>query len=268
MKMENNLNRELVPPVKQAVERLYAVFSGYRAPALCLNVCLGCCMDEAREREMRQLPLRQISAAHFYEYNSSASDVPQPADEIRYLLPRMLELLADGAELHHSSEIYLRRLGDCEPGAFSAKEREAIAAFALACFAECLRQHPWQSGRGHGGDEAFELLLMFEIGGIDLQPLLDYWLKDDSTAATLHYVSAGFYDFWQTQRIENAFAGDRPLFQGVMKVWLTEDGHRRRFADRILKLDMNRLDQTPTCYYGDRITPQDMTETVFDLITY
>lgn len=266
--MKNNLNRELVPTVKHAVERLYAVFGAYRAPTLCLNVCLGCCMDESQEREMRQLPLRHINARHFYDYNSSAKDVPQPAEEIKYLLPRMLELLAEGAEIHHSSEIYLQRLGSCEAGAFSAKEYEAIATFALAYFAECLSQHPWESGEGYGGEAAFELLLMFEIGGIDLQPLLSYWLKNESVAATLHYISAGFYDFWQGQRIENAFAGDRSLFQAVMKTWLSDDRHRHTFAQRILKLEMNNLDQTPTCYYGNRITPQDMTEAVFDLITY
>ncbi|MEO8388392.1 hypothetical protein [Polaromonas sp.] len=266
--MENTLKRELSPGVKQAVDRLYAVFSGYRAPSYCLDVCLACCMDEALEKEMRRLPLRQISAKHFYEYNGSAKDAPQPPDELKYLLPRMLELLANGAEVHHSTELYLDRLGNCEAGAFSAEEYAAIDAFALAYFADCLSRHPWQSGEGYGGDAAFEFLLMFAIGGIDLKPLLDYWLKDESTAATLYYVSAGFYEFWKDQRIRNAFAEDRPEFQEVMQTWLTDESHRQTFARRILKLEMNNLDQTPTCYYGSRITPQDMAETVFDLITY
>ncbi|MEO8024685.1 MAG: hypothetical protein ABI660_22665 [Polaromonas sp.] len=266
--MENTLKPELAPALKQAVDRLYAVFSGYRAPTLCLNVCLGCCMDESLEKEMRQLPLRQITARHFYEYNCSAKDVPQPAHEIKYLLPRMLELLADGAELHHSMECYLGRLGNCEAGAFSAEEYEAIEVFALAYFAARLSQHWWQSGEGHAGDVAFEFLLMFDIGGVDLRPLLDYWMKDESTAATLHYVNAGFYDFWQAQCIKNAFAEDRPVFLEVMTNWLTEENHRRTFANRILRLEMYKLEQTPTCYYGSRITPQDMAEAVFDSITY
>lgn len=266
--MENTVKRELSPALKQAVERLYTVFNGYRAPQHYLNVCLACCMDEALEKEMRRVPLRQISAKHFYEYNCAAKDWPQPADELKYLLPRMLELLANGADVHHSTELSLDRLGNCEDGVFSAEEHKAIEAFALAHFADCLRQHPWQSGGGYGGDAAFEFLLMFAIGGIDLQPLLDYWLRNESTPATLHYVNAGFYEFWQNQCIRNAFAEDRPEFQEVMKTWLTDYSHRQTFARRILKLEMNNLDQTPTCYYGSRITPQDMAETVFDLITY
>jgi len=266
--MENTLKRELSPALKHAVERLYFVFNGYRAPTYCLDVCLACCMDEVLEKEMRRLPLRRISAKHFYAYNDTAKSEVQPADELKYLLPRMLELLADGADLHHSRAIYLQRLGNCETGAFTVKEYEAIEAFALAYFADHLSRHRWQCGEGHPGDLAFELLLMFDIGGIDVRPLLEHWLKDDSVAATLHYVNAGFYDFWQAQCIKDAFAEDRPAFQAQMKTWLTDHSHRQTFARRILKLEMNNLDQTPTCYYGSRITPQDMAETVFDLITY
>ena len=266
--MENTLKRELSPGVKQAVDRLYAVFSAYPAPSYCLDVCLACCMDETLEKEMRELPLRQISVKHFHAYNDTAKSEVQPADELKYLLPRMLELLACGADMDYSPEKYLERLGNCEAGAFSEEEYAAIAAFALACFAARLNQHKWHSGEGHSGDAAFEFLLMFDIGGINLQPLLDHWLKDDSIAATLHYVNAGFYDFWHGQKITNAFATDRPEFQKVMQAWLTDEEHRQTFARRILKLEMNNLDQTPTCYYGSRITPQDMAETVFDLITY
>ena len=264
--MKTTLKRELTPAVKHAVERLYAVFSGYRAPAHFLDVCLMCCMDESLEKEMRRLSLRQISAQHFYEYNSSAKSESQPIEEIKYLLPRMLELLADGAEVHHSRELYLDRLGNCEVGAFSDEEHEAIAAFALAYFSDSVSQHLWQTKEGYSHETAFELLLMFDIGGLDLQPLLDYWLKDEATASTLHYVSSGFYDFWKDKRIENAFAKDRPLFQEVIKAWLTDKDNRRVFARRILGLEMNKLDQTAICYYGSRITPQEMAETVFDLI--
>jgi len=266
--MENTLKRELSPALKQAVERLYTVFSGYPAPSYCLDVCLVCCMDEQLEKEMRELPLRQISVKHFHAYNDTAKSEVQPVDELKYLLPRILELLADGADMGFSPERYLERLGNCEAGAFSAEEYEAMDAFALAFFTGRLSQHQWHSGEWHAGDAVFECLLMFDIGGIDLQPLLDYWLKDESTAATLHYVNAGFYDFWHGQKITNAFATDRPRFQELMTAWLTESRHRQTFARRILKLEMNNLDQTPTCYYGSRVTPQDMAETVFDLITY
>lgn len=254
--------------MREVLETLYSVFQVHKVPQQMLDVCINCCMDEILEREMRRLPLRQLSAKHFYEYNSSAKSVHQPADEIRYLLPRLLELLVLGAELHHSTELQLQRIGNCDAEEFSAKERAALDAFALCYFGECLNRHDWQGGASYARDEIFDVLLMFDYGGIALQPLLNYWLKDESTAATLHYISAGFYDFWQSQTVKNPFAQDRTPFQGVLKTWLTDDSHRRTFAGRILGLDMEAIDQPAICYYGSRITPKEMTETVFDLITY
>lgn len=259
----NTSQPELPAATHGVVERLYAVFKSYEAPH-CLDVCTHCCMDAALEVEMRRLPLRQLTAKHFYGYNDSAKSDPQPADELKYLLPRMLELLAAGAEIHHSSELCLDRLGNCEAGAFSTEEYTAIEAFALAYFAQCLSQHQLQSG-GRLVEEAFDVLLMFDIGGVDLSPLLKYWLQEETVPATLHYVSSGFYDFPCNR---NVFATDRPQFQEVLKTWLTDESNRRTFADRILKLDMSAIDQTAICYYGSQITPKEMAETVFDLITY
>jgi hypothetical protein len=264
----NESQSKLTATMLEAVDRLYAVFKPYCAPQHLLDVCLNCCMDEKLEAEMRRLPLRQITTRHFYQYNDSAKSEQQPAAEIKYLIPRLLELLAHGEELHHSTELYLQRLGNCDAEDFSDKERAAIDAFALCYFGEFLSQHPWQEGAGFARDDIFDVLLMFDYGGIALQPLLERWLKDTSIAATLHYISAGFYDFWQVQSIQNAFATDRARFQEELKTWMTEDSHRSLFADRILELDMSAIDQPAICYYGSRITPREMADNVFDLITY
>jgi hypothetical protein len=267
--MKTNADQPQLPAAMcAALERLYKVFKPYSAPKYPLDVCTHCCMDAAMELEMRRLPLRQLTTAHFYQYNDSAKSDPQPVDEIKYLLPRMLELLAAGSEIHHSTALQLSRLGNCESGAFLPAEYSAIDAFALAYFANGLGQHPWQSAGRYAVDDTFDALLMFDIGGVDLLPLLDNWLKDDSTAATLHYVSSGFYDFWQSQCVQDAFATDRPQFQEVLKTWLTDESNRRVFAARILNLDMSAIDQSTICYYGSQITPKEMAETVFDLITY
>lgn len=249
-----------------AVERLYTVFKGYEAPHGVLDVCTACCMNEELEREMRRLPLRKLTKEHFYQYNDSAKSAVQPADEIKYLVPRMLELLAAGEEIHHSTELALQRIGNCEAGAFTGQERAAIDAFAMAYFVELLSRHAWQMNGGAGGDEIFEVLLMFDMGGIALKPLLARWLDDDSPAATLHYISAGFYDFWHEENIGNAFAEKRPEFHVVMKVWLTDAKTRKVFAQRIMNLDMKDFDQTASYYYGAELTPTDMASWIFDVI--
>lgn len=87
------------PSLQSAVRRAYDVFGAYVAPNQPLNVCTFCCMDEELEREMRAVPLRKLKRQHFYEYGTGAKSVDgQSADEVKYLLPRLLELLAAGEE--------------------------------------------------------------------------------------------------------------------------------------------------------------------------
>jgi hypothetical protein len=265
---ESEMSTDLNPlpaNMRDVVERLYAVFGEYRAPTHLLDVCTGCCMDAALEKEMRSMPLRKITAKHFYEYNTSAKSTVQPVEEMKYLLPRMLELLACGAELHHSTELYLDRLGRCEAGAFAAHEYEAIAAFAVAYFAHCLSQDPWSAQRNDYPGEAFDVLLMWEIGGCNLQRLLDHWLNDASRSATLHYVQSLFFALGREHC--NAFAKNRHGFHEVLNAWRSDVSNRRIFSQRIVELDWDVAEPRPICYYGGEYTQKDLAQTVFDLIT-
>ncbi|MBS9778182.1 MAG: hypothetical protein KGV50_05395 [Gammaproteobacteria bacterium] len=58
-----------------------------------LDVCTACCVDSKIEEEMRTLPLRDLTAQHYCQYNESAKGDKQPVDKFKYLLPRMLELI-------------------------------------------------------------------------------------------------------------------------------------------------------------------------------
>lgn len=225
------------PELDAAVQNLYVVFGGYPAPAFPLDVCLACCVDGQIERELRELPLRSLTAHHFYQYNDSAKGQIQPIGEVKYLLPRLFELLAHGADLHHSTELYLDRLGRCDPQAFKPIEREAIDGFALAHFRAGLAQWPSSRETLFMGETAFSILLMWDIGGVDVSPLLAHWLADASDAATLHYIDASHWDFWEGGGcFANAFATERTRLNGLLNAWMNEGRHRRVFAERILAL--------------------------------
>lgn len=265
------MNEKLLKPsfaMSQAVEQAYAVFKKYRAPSHMLDVCISCCMDDALEKEMRCLPLLQLTARHFYEYNTSAKSEVQPGNEIKYFLPRMFDLLSQGAELHHSTELYLDRLGRCEAGTFSVQERAVIDAFALVFFSEGLRRHHWQEQASNHfmGGNAFDILLMFHLGGIGLEPLLAHWLEAESPGATLHYANGGYWDFWKAREIENAFADDRPVFRETMKSWLLDAHHRDLFAKKMLALDMSTIEQHSACGCSAGMGPKEILDSVFDLI--
>ena len=256
----------LPPALRAAVDAAYAAFQHHSAPTQTLDVCMPCCMDEATERELRRLPLRQLTARHFYEYNGSAKGSEQPADELLYFLPRMLELLAQGKELHHSTELYLDRLGKCPAGALSAGERAALDAFALAFFREGLG-HTGREPSPFNGSNAFDILLMFHKGGVDVQPLLAHWLNDERPSAVQHYAEASYWDFWGKHEIQNAFADDQPAFCETMKSWLLDAGNRQRFAQKVLALDTSAMGPHAHCTCGNCMGPRQILEAVFDLVS-
>src|SRR5476651_2034056 len=109
-----------------AVAEAYRAFARHVAPAFPLDVCLACCCPVDVEQQLRQWPLARLTTGHFYEYNCSAKSEVQPAPEIGHLLPRMLELLAEGGEIHHSVELALDRLGRCPPQSWNESERAAL----------------------------------------------------------------------------------------------------------------------------------------------
>ena len=213
---------------------------------------------------MRRLPLRQLTKKHFYQYNDSAKSTVQPADEIKYLLPRFLELLALGARLHHSTELYLDRLGRCEHGSYSQGEQAALQAFAMAYFAQGLEQ--WESAGGDTfqGDNAFTILLMWDYAGMAIEPLLDYWLACESDASTLHFVEACYWEYlWNSHQIKGAFVSDRARYRKVMEQWLANPAINARWAEKLVRLADKDLasDSQPACDCGsnhyllpDRIT--------------
>lgn len=214
--------------MQSVIADAYKAFRHAR-PAFPLDVCLNCCMDAELEQEMREKPLRELTARHFYQYNSSAKSAVQPVDEILYLLPRMLELIAEGEDIHHSTEIALDRVGNCPPGTFDEAQRRVLDRFALCLFGQVIdAERDWSK-------EAFSLLLMFDIGGIDVAPLLFLWTANQTPASTVHYVYDTYWDFWPDRDYSNPFAGDRPAFRARLRDWLLDPANGEVFAKKLME---------------------------------
>lgn len=231
-------------PLEAATQAVYQAFAKYSAPEVgTLDVCTACCMDADLALQMSRLPLRQLTQRHFYEYNDSAKSQVQPADEIKYLTPRLLELLAGGARLHHSTELYLERLGRCEAGSFSATEQSALQGFALAYFAQGLEQWPAANESLFQGDNAFTILLMWAYARVPLEPLLQHWLDCESDASTLNFVDACYWDYaWYSNQMGNAFATNEVEYQRTMEEWLNKPATKARWTGKLMRL----VDTGPT----------------------
>lgn len=231
------------PALHAAVERAYEVFKMRKAPGDPLNVCTSCCMPDELEREMRGLPLRKISTRHFYEYcNGAMGELVQPAEEVKYLLPRWLELLAAGEETHLSPELALDRVGRCPAGSFSAGEESVLDAFMLAYF-----DHQLNGGGfwGWSGDP-LSLLIMADAGGRDVRPLLQHWLEHQNPVSTAQFVRSTYWDFWPKFRLSSAFAEDRPALQATFKAWILAPNTQAAFIEKLHHPELiAQVDQVP-----------------------
>ena len=223
--------------LRAAVAHAYDVFARHAAPPFPLAVCLSCCVSSEIEQQLREWSLSRITDKHLYEYNASAKPPEQPAQEVGHLLPRMFDLLADDKEIHHSLELSLVRLGQCADGSWNAVEIAAIERFAKAYFESTLRgplAHRWSG-------DPLTILLMFDIGGLPIDPLLQRWMNCEDPSSTIQYVKATYWDFWSEKRYTNAFSADRPAFQQGLAGWLQDPTCRRRFAARLVEPEFQAL---------------------------
>ena len=248
--------------LQAAVEEAYRVFGHHGAPPFTLDVCLFCCVSTDVEKQLRSWPLKRLTAAHFHEYNCSAKSEVQSVREIGHFLPRMLELLTEGEAIHHSLELFLDRVGSCPSEDWRADERAALDRFALAYF-DCVLTD--DSSASPWGDDAFSVLLMFDIAGISIEPLLVRWLNCDAPRATAAFVEATYRHFWSHQAYENAFASDRPGFCACLRDWILAPEHRRRFTGKLMAPDFQALvsEQGP----AGNVPFSLMVEATFDQLT-
>jgi hypothetical protein len=102
-----------MPELDAIIADAYDVFGRYRIGDT-LTVChCTCCMTPEVERELVKTPLREIPADLLAEYTNSAHDWDDGpvAREMRYFLPRYLELIAQGRPPDSMGlDICLRRL--------------------------------------------------------------------------------------------------------------------------------------------------------------
>ncbi len=251
------------PALQRAVRRAYDLFGRYKAPSGPLNVCTACCMPEELEREMRTVPLRMLTARHFYEYSTGAmGDLVQSVTEVRYLLPRWLELVAAGEETHHSIELTFDRVGRCPEGSFTAEEAGVLNEFMLAYF----DHHLCGAGRCGCGSDPLSLLIMADAGGLAVQPLLQHWLEHPGPVSTAQFVRNTYWDVWPEQKLANAFAEDRAPLQAVVKDWMLSPVTKAAFAAKLLAPQF--------LAHADQIRCQQsvpfalMVEAVFDHLSY
>ena len=162
--------------LKAAIDEAWRVFD-MPAPKD-LGVCTVCCMDPEEAARMQRTDARHLTVAQLDDWYSSAFAAEPTKQQVAWLLPRVMEILAAGGEVFHlGREVVLKRLRlSGFPDHWARAEVRAIEAFSNAAFESLI--HGEVSGSDFNVDE---WLCMFAFSGIQMEPFLArlYALPDD-----------------------------------------------------------------------------------------
>lgn len=150
------------------IKQVYKVFSRYPAPHQ-FKVCMPCCVTPVQERALRQIPLRELPFNLLDVYCQGSLAHGEDSNDIRYLLPRLLEVIAHGQYPGISNEMSLCNVGSVPSERWLLAEREVLGAFARQLVIDLLND----AEEKEQITELDSVLIMFHLAGLDITPLLD-----------------------------------------------------------------------------------------------
>lgn len=184
------------------IAEAYQLFSKYQLGEQ-MAVCTCCCLSEKAEKNLKSIRLNELDSYTIYQYLDSAicDNEELLINQIRYLLPRILELLIEGEYIRHSEEIILDKL-HCDNPIWLTSEIDFLQRFATAYFQYCLHSKEIEG--------LIEVVIMFDNAKLPVQlidKIFDIFLKN---ASNLNLAVINELMFILSQRkIEiNAFASD------------------------------------------------------------
>jgi hypothetical protein len=175
----------------------YRIFARYPAESsLCVCHC-NCCMTEENEALLVRTPLREISSELLAQYTNSAHDWDDVVvrDQMRYFLPRYLELIAANDAPHHNSclEHCLSRLQDAKwRETWPADEVDVLNRFFPALIVarlDDLSLAHWPVGWLLANDVC-DILCLTVLSGGDIVPVLKAWDEAGDPGAAIHFAAA------------------------------------------------------------------------------
>lgn len=200
--------------LKALVEEAYLLFSSYKIGSK-IEACCGHCMAMEDCELLLTLPLEQLDHRLIYQYLNAAETNDQYAisQQMKYLLPKILDFLAQDLKICHSNEINLRNCHIQLKNAWLAEEIEFMQRFAQCYFQMQLMKFEEM-------EPIDQFIIMFDLAELDIRPLLKTWEQHfNHPTALLNLIQMLHYDF-SNNRYDSAFADDKLI--STMNQWLKE----------------------------------------------
>ena len=217
--MKHTLSLALMSDIEQS----YAIFSKYRINKI--TSIDDFYLSNTDKKSLIDTPLHQLTCHQMISYISEISDIPPPIDELRYFLPRILELVAHRQVVYISEELSLVHFHFDNTQFWCEKERQFLQSFAQTFIQDELQRDDITLV------SAIHWVICFGLGGLKISPLLKVW-EDNA-----EHLSA-IWHFWEL--INGIFITDddtfycnytanHPTFNQEMTYWLNDKKVLQKF---------------------------------------
>jgi hypothetical protein len=188
--------------MENLIEKAYQTFAKYKLKEP-VDVCTECCMSKSDAELLQNINLKDASKDLIYEYNTGASTELTPINEVKYFLPRFMELALNFDFPSHSSELTFRRLEQHSHDEFEIEEKHLLKEFSETYFLECLRTYPLPDY-----ETIDNIIVMLGKGNFDLDNIFKIWEVNITLESTLHLCSLYFDGFNGNPdyKLDNPFA--------------------------------------------------------------
>jgi hypothetical protein len=233
------------PDIDEAIENAYRVFARYRLGGRIIVCGCNSCVSPQVEQELIRTPLNALPAPTLAEYTHSAHGWDgRVEDDLRYFLPRYLELIAIG-EIPSTTGVdtCLRRLADADyRNTWPAAEAKALNDAFAALLRVALEVPPsCEMGRipTWDVDTAEELICMVAFANGDVDLMLAAWDAERTRNADLHLANMIGNADWLDRRLRSSTwyrLGDARVKAEAERVvtWLVRSETRARLEQACL----------------------------------
>ncbi len=218
--------------LEEIIEYSYKLFEKYTIGST-LDVCKRCCVSDADEAILINTPLREISSSDLRVgyFASARSYSYQELLEMKYFLPRILELVSNFDIPCNSAEEVFLRLELHKPEYWTNKELQLLSDFSVEFFKKCLSYYPYSPD----GDDISTYLTMFAVANFQVKPLLDAWVATENIESTLQFKDFFIQEFnnqastyFQSEEVEE--------LNKTISNWLNDASVKNRFLGKINKI--------------------------------
>lgn len=204
--------------MQEIIKSAYTIFSQY-APPEKFSVCTPCCVALEEEEALRTLPLHLLPRKLIYIYNTSAKYPISGKNEVAYLLPRILELIALNEEIHLATELNLAWLEEVPYQDWTIEEKNILEDFALQYSIDIFKVAE-QNQRLIWIDA---ILVMFYRVGIPITVVLDYFLDHYNFYFIVTIADTIANREERSAIIDDPFAEICPTINIDFEIWLEEN---------------------------------------------